>query len=157
MSFFFYLVKQSIMPAEIVTMSLMVALLWGLAPVIHKYLLSSQVTAKTIMVVGGVAYFIVLLVYWLMYAQEVHSGIAKISWMDILLISIASVIMNFAAKLLYLYALKKQDSYIVSALVYSAPLFTLICAWLLLKERVTFWKMCGVMMIVGGIFLVSYH
>ena len=144
------------MREHVLTIGLTVAALWGIAPVIHKYLLSSDVDAKTIMVIGGISYFLVLLVYWWMYAGEIQKSIARISFMDVILICIASVVMNFVAKILYLYALQKHESSIVSALVYSAPLFTFVCAVVLLKERITLWKLGGIILIVIGACILAY-
>ena len=41
----------------------------------------------------------------------------------------------FLANLLYLMVLKKNQSYIVSALIYSSPVFMFLIAWLFLKEK----------------------
>ena len=150
------MINRDIMSTDVVLMAMTVALLWGVAPVVHKYVLHGRVSEKIILVVGGVAYFIVLMMYWVVHAPEIQHGFKTIRWLDIILISIASVFMNLFAKIIYLNALKHAESYVISSLVYSAPLFTLLFAVLLLHEQVTLWKLVGVCMIVGGITLVSF-
>jgi drug/metabolite transporter (DMT)-like permease len=51
--------------------------------------------------------------------------------------------------------LKKHDSYIISALIYSSPIFTLLLACLFLNEQITYYGLLGVLFIVVGVGFIS--
>lgn len=133
--------------------SLFVAFLLGLIPVVHKYVLRT-VDPNVIMVVGGTAYFIVLMVFAAYHWKDMLPQIQTLDTKEWVFITFAAVAMNFVARLLYLYILKDNESYIVSALIYSSPLFTFILAYLFLHERITSLKAAGVMCICIGIMLL---
>lgn len=134
--------------------SLFVAFLLGLIPVVHKYVLMT-VDPNVVMVVGGTAYFLVLMAFAAYHWRAMYPQITAMDAKHWLFITLAAVAMNFVARLLYLYILKDNDSYIVSALIYSSPLFTLIIAIMFLHERITLLKAAGVLCICIGIMLLA--
>lgn len=134
--------------------ALLVAFLWGATPIIHKHVLK-YVSPAVILVVGGTAYYITLLAYAAYNWKKLYPEIQTLTAINTFWICLASLIMSFVAKILYLHVLKKKESYVVSALVFSAPFFTAILAVLLLKEKVTLEKLVGVMLIVIGIVVLS--
>lgn len=56
---------------------------------------------------------------------------------------------------MYYYILEKHHAYVISALVYSSPVFTVLFAHMVLKERVTVLGMAGVLLIVTGVVLLG--
>jgi len=134
--------------------ALLVAFLWGATPIIHKHVLRF-VSPSVILVVGGTAYYIALIGYAAYNWKTLYPEMINLTVMNAFWICLAALIMSFVAKIIYLYVLKKKESYVVSALVFSAPFFTAILAVLLLNEKVTLEKLVGVMLIVIGIVVLS--
>jgi drug/metabolite transporter (DMT)-like permease len=56
---------------------------------------------------------------------------------------------------MYYYILKNHESSIISALVYSSPVFTLIIAYIFLKERLDIYGISGIFLMILGVILVS--
>lgn len=138
----------------LVTWALFVAFLWGLTPVIHKHVLKT-VSPTAILLVGGISYFVALMSYATYNWKKVYPQVQNMSLTNILLIAGATVIMSFIAKIIYLRLLKDKECYVVTALTFSAPFFTTLLSMLLLKEKVTFMKLIGVMLIVFGVIVLS--
>ena len=134
--------------------ALFVAFLWGVTPIIHKTLLKT-ISPNAILILGGTAYYVALLVYAAYNWDTFYAEAKTISWSKIIWISIATLIMSFLAKLLYLQLLQKEDSYIVTALTFSAPVVTTILAVSILRERVTLSKLIGVAFIVAGVVVLA--
>jgi drug/metabolite transporter (DMT)-like permease len=68
-----------------------------------------------------------------------------------------SVFTIFMANMIYYYILKNHDSSIISALIYSSPVFTLIIAHLFLKERLDIYGVSGIFAIIIGVILISQN
>jgi drug/metabolite transporter (DMT)-like permease len=142
---------------DVIYTSLIVSLLWGTSPVIHKMVLSNNIDVKVVMVVSGLFYFGCILAYWFLNANTIHNGMKRLTPLNIAGIAFTAIITGFVANILYLQALKKHHSYVVSALVYSSPVFTLILAYLLLKEQIMVMGASGVLCIVLGIILLALN
>ncbi len=56
---------------------------------------------------------------------------------------------------MYYYILKNHESSIISALIYSSPVFTLIIAYIFLKERLDIYGISGIFFMILGVILVS--
>jgi drug/metabolite transporter (DMT)-like permease len=56
---------------------------------------------------------------------------------------------------MYYYILKNHESSIISALVYSSHVFTLIIAYIFLKERLDIYGISGIFLMILGVILVS--
>jgi uncharacterized membrane protein len=79
----------------------------------------------------------------------------SLTWTTLGVLVISPVLSAFVANLLFLYVLTDHSSYMTTALVYSSPVFTVLFAWLVLKEDVTV-KLCiGVLLVVMGILLLA--
>lgn len=134
--------------------ALLVALLWGVTPVIHKHILVNT-KPSTVIFIGGMAYFTCMIVYAHLNKKDILHDFVKMDKTTIALIACTSVVAGFAANYIYMHVLKDAESYIVSALVYSSPAFTLIFAHLFLQEKMSFMGFGGVMLIVAGILCIS--
>jgi drug/metabolite transporter (DMT)-like permease len=66
-----------------------------------------------------------------------------------------SHLLIFLANMMYYYILKNHESSIISALVYSSPVFTLIIAYIFLKERLDIYGISGIFLMILGVILVS--
>ena len=148
--------KDSVAPT-IIFVSLFVAFLWGATPTIHKHVLN-KLQPSTVMAVGGLFYFSCLVLFSFYYWKDISSDLRKnASMMSIFWIASVSIIAGFIANLIYLFVLRKNNSYVISALIYSAPIFTLILSYFLLKEKVSFLGLVGVLLIVGGIVCLAFN
>lgn len=140
----------------LVPCSLGVAFLWGMAPIVNKYMLSvHKIDPMAIIVVNGFAYAAAVTVLTLVYRKDVTKEIRRIDATTMVVLIVAAVLTAFVANLLYMYVLRDHSSSAVTALAYSAPFFTLIAAVLILKERVTVLKGVGFMLILAGIVMMA--
>lgn len=138
----------------VLVMAIIVSFLWGVTPVIHKHVLI-DLDPRTVMVLTSVFYFACLMVFWWWNHRAIARDSKNIRFHHLFWIAIASIFTAFIANIIYLYVLKKKDSYVVSALVYSCPLFTLILASLFLKEHITWMGCIGVFLITLGVVCIA--
>ena len=134
--------------------ALFVAFLWGLSPVIHKALLT-KIDPIVIIVVGGAFYFSMVIGFALWNWKKVRESSVALTSTQLWMLALSSIVAGFGANLIYLYALRQEKSHIISALIYSSPAFSLIFAYLFLKETITLASFTGVILIVAGVVLLS--
>ena len=75
----------------------------------------------------------------------------KITNNEYLWIFIATLFGGFICNLLYYYILKKGEAAILTALMYTAPVVTLIAAYFVLKDKITPLAITGILLIVTGV------
>jgi drug/metabolite transporter (DMT)-like permease len=63
--------------------------------------------------------------------------------------------LSFIPNIIYFFLLKQHDSSIVSALVNSAPVFTVLVSFLLLGEKIHKYELIGIFFIIIGIIAIS--
>ena len=142
---------ESLVPA-----SLFIAFLWGIQPVIHKYILKS-IDPKTIIILNTVFYSFCSIGFAIKYWRSVKKDWKKLTPIKLMWIGIAAIISGFVANLIYLFVLKKHQSYLVSALIYAAPAFTLLLAYFLLKEDISVIGFIGVIMVIIGTICIALN
>lgn len=148
---FFHIIIVT-MNALIIAMS--VALLWGVMPIIHKYVLH-HVSYMTVMFVGGCVYFTCVLLFSMYHMPIITQDLKQITTKIVALIACASLFCAFLANVMYFYVLKQNKSYWVSALTFSSPLFTLLIASLILQEKVTVYGFIGVILVTCGVVFLA--
>jgi drug/metabolite transporter (DMT)-like permease len=136
--------------------SMFVSLLWGISPIAHKTMIGKMDT-KMVFILNSVFYTLCIIGYTIYYWDHFKTQVPKLSSRDIYLLGGISILMSFIPNILYFYLLKDHDSYIVSALVNSAPLFTVLVSYFLLKDPITKYGIIGVLLIIGGIFCLSIN
>lgn len=141
---------------SVVWVALFIAFLWGVAPVIHKHVLKS-VDPKVVMITGSIFYTACLIVFWFYHREFLHTHMQTLTWTQVFWIASTAVICGFFTNIIYYHILQKHDSYVVSALIYSSPVFTFLLAYLFLKEKITLLGSMGVMAIVAGVVLLSLN
>ena len=144
------------MDAIYLFLALLIALLWGSQPALHKDLLT-RYHWSTIITLSAVLYFACILVLFALYAEPIWKDVAKIRAHDALLIIFLVICTTFLTSVLYYVVLKKHSSSIVSALIYSAPVFTFVIAYLFLKERLTPVATLGIALVIMGILCIAYN
>jgi len=138
--------------------SVFIAFLWGVTPVIHKYVLKTNVNPYTIMTIGSVAYLIILSIFVYVNQNVIMKDIKTMDWNVILILGAVSIFAGFFANLLYYDVLKNaKNSYIMTTVMYSSPIFTFILATLFLKESFSMYSILGVFLTFSGIALLGMH
>jgi len=150
-----YILSQINNQMDVIPFALFIAFLWGLATVIHKYVLKT-ISPKVAMAVGSIFYFICICIFVVYNWNHLKTEVPKIDKICLFWIAVASIA-GFLAYLIYYYILKKHDSYVVSALINAAPVFTLLLAVLLLKEKINVYGSLGVLFIVIGVILLALN
>jgi drug/metabolite transporter (DMT)-like permease len=81
----------------------------------------------------------------------------QLSIRDVCFIGFTSMITGFFASLIYFHILKKHESYVIAALIYSSPVFTLLISYFVLKEKVSYIGVAGVILIVSGVIMLALN
>jgi hypothetical protein len=141
---------------EYIFVALFVSLLWGIQPVLHKLLLSKY-KPITILIISSFLYFYLIAMVAFARNADVKNDLDNMTRRDILIILSIGLFSGFIGNMLYLYVLKDHNTSIISALIYSSPVFTLIISYLFLKEKLNIYGLLGVITIIIGVILVSLN
>lgn len=137
--------------------SLLVAVCWSISPVVYKHVLES-VHQSSVIFASAVIYFMLALIYFFIAnaKKNIMKDVDKLMQTNILGWLVLANLTVFIGQIIYVYALDNHKSYVVTALAFTSPLFTLLLAWLLLKEEVSLRAIIGVITIVVGVILVAH-
>lgn len=136
--------------------SLFISFLWGASPVIQRFLMTTRpLSPETLMVFGSAIYFLCTAIYFVFNKAKIANEIASTSWTTLSIMIISGIFVGFVANLLYYKVIRSNTSYVVAALVFSAPFFTVLLSFLFLKEELTLLSILGVVCIVVGIILLA--
>ena len=139
-----------------IIVSLFVAFLWGLNSIVIKRLLSKFNYYTILFFTYSIMFICVLLLCYsnkTAFMNDLHA----VNKQDIAILTIVPIFVVFIGNYLYYTMLKTHESSIISALVYSAPIFTLILAHIFTNERLTKYGMIGVLMVSIGIIMISMN
>jgi transporter family protein len=136
--------------------SLLIAFLWGLSPIIHKSLLN-KFNPLSLMLFFSVGYFLCLLLLLPFHYKTIKGDVLNLTTNDIKLLLISATITGFLANFLFYYVLKSNNSSIVAALGSTSPLFTLLIAYFLMTEKVNSYGILGIIFIVVGVICISVN
>lgn len=139
-----------------ILVALFIALCWGTLPVAHKSILN-HLSPITIMLFSAAIYIFLIIIYASMNINTIYKDIRNITKKDIIIIVLTSAIATFMANVLYYTILKNHESSLISALIYSSPIFTLIIAYIFLKERINTIGIFGILFIVLGIICIAMN
>ena len=137
-------------------LALFVALLWAIAPILHKIAFKSGITPPTMMFVGSIFYFICMIGYSVAHRHTLQKEVKMLNIKAVAIIATASILTAFIANLVSLALIKRHVSYVVTAITFCSPIFTLILGYLVLKERVTILGVVGVLLVVCGILCLAF-
>jgi drug/metabolite transporter (DMT)-like permease len=138
-----------------ISSSLFVAFLWGLATSFQKFVLQGM-NPVTYFVAGHIFYTSCVVILAASKWHNLSRDIRNISLKTWGIIFFTVVVGGFCANLLYMYILKKHNSAIVAALTYSSPIFVLFISMYFLKEPIHFVSIIGILLAVFGVVLISY-
>lgn len=136
--------------------SMFVALLWGVSPIAHKTMIGKMDT-KMVFVLNSAFYTLCIIGYTVYYWNHFKEQAPKIESKNLYYLGAISIAMSFLPNILYFYLLKHHDSYVVSALVNSAPIFTVLVSYFILNEKISKYGLMGIMLIIGGIICLSLN
>lgn len=135
--------------------SLIVSLFWGISPVFYKMIMS-KVDTKLTFIINNLFFTLGVLGYTIYYWDQIKTDVKNISMRDTLTIGAIAIILSFIPNVIYYNLINDHDSYVVTALVNSAPIFTVGLSYLLLKENITKYGMLGVLLIIIGVCCLSF-
>ena len=135
---------------------LFISFLWGALGVVNKYVLN-HLESSTVFVLSGTVYFLLLLGLWFYNKKTIDKDLKKITQFQIFCIVASAIFLTFLPNFLYYYFLKRTKASIITAIGYSAPVFTLILAHLVLNEKIKAISALGIILITLGICFVSYE
>ncbi len=132
-------------------LALISALLWGIAPLLDKYVISTGVSpylANVIRVAGALSF---LLIVTLVVKDF---SVTKLTLKNVTYLIIAGIIASGVAMIVYFQALKLSQASRVVPITSIYPLFTVIFSALLLGENINPKVVVGAVLIVIGLSLV---
>ena len=109
------------------------------------------------MFISTLIYFGLVIALALTRHKEIYSDWLVMTPMDIWILILLPIFTVFLTNVLYYNILKIHESTIISALIYSSPVFTLIIAYLFLKERLDIYGFSGVCAIILGVILIAMN
>jgi drug/metabolite transporter (DMT)-like permease len=138
------------------SIALFISLLWGIHPVVMKYLLGKY-TPSTLLLFSSGVYFFCVATFVMFRRKELKDDLKKMTLRDSATLIGLAFFAVFFANSLYYYVLKENSSSITSALIFSAPAFTLVLSYLLLKEKLNLNGLLGVISIIIGVIFISQN
>lgn len=133
-------------------LALLVAFVWGFAPIFEKLSLSkAQPLASA--TIRSVFLTCFLLVIFFIYSSP--KEVFLLPRKTILYIILGGLFGGGIGLLLYFFALKAGDASRIVPLVATYPLFTSFFSFIILKEDFSLAKILGTILIIGGIFLIQ--
>jgi drug/metabolite transporter (DMT)-like permease len=132
---------------EYILLALLVSFILGVSPVAHKYLLTKY-HPITIMMISASVYFSFILLVVLLNKNIFVKDLNKITSKDAMIAFAVSFSILIISNFISYYLLRDHKSSIISALIYSSPVFTLIIAYSFLKERLRLYGYLGIFSIL---------
>jgi drug/metabolite transporter (DMT)-like permease len=141
-----------------IILALVISFLWGMQPVLHKYLLN-KINGSTIMLLSSFIYFIAVFITFFLTKNQsiVIKDFKKMNGKDLTVIICTSLFTIFFTNVIYFYILKDHESSIISALIYSSPVFTLIVSYLFLSEKLEAIGVIGILLVLAGVICISLN
>ena len=151
-----------IMQNRIVLTLVVVALIGGVQPLFLKYIIGKNIPRKYILFSITSINLILYLVYFnFINTEHLHSDEIKenestdpLNGMSICLLVLYTAICITLPNILYMQAIGSENIISMNALLYISPFFTLIIAYLLFNENITFNSILGACLIIAGSILV---
>ena len=114
-------------------MGILIAILWGIRPVLQKKILN-DISPETVMVIGGILYFVLICIYMSFNKDKVFNELNKINDEQKKILLMISII-GFIASILYYNALSKESSTKVVTITSIWPIFAIIFGVIILNEK----------------------
>jgi drug/metabolite transporter (DMT)-like permease len=102
-------------------------------------------------------YFVSVLTLCFFNQKEFMQDLSKLTMQEFIILVTMPIFVLFFANYLYYDLLKHYESSIVTSLVCCSPIFTLLISFLFLKEQVSKYGIAGILMVTGGVCLISMN
>lgn len=140
----------------LVPIALFISFCWAIAPVGHKYVLQNTNASPATMLFLTFLFHIPCLILLIIFDwTTIKKEIKAMDTISFCILAIIAIISGFLANYIYFHVLRHHASSVVTALVYSSPIFTLILAYLIINERINKLSILGILMIVLGVVLIG--
>jgi len=139
-----------------IVLALLVSFILGVSPVVHKYLLAKY-HPITIMFISASVYISFITIVVALNQKIFMKDVTKMTSKDAMIALAVSSSILIISNLIYYYVLRDHKSSLVSALIYSSPVFTLLVAYLFLKERLSIYGYLGIFSILLGVIFISQN
>jgi transporter family protein len=137
---------------QLALLLLLTVICWGIAPIVEKIGLT-KVGPLTALTIRSLAIALSLIIFIFLTGRV--KGLFAVEGRAILLFTISGILAGLLGMLTYFGALKMADASRIVPVVASYPLITLIFSVLLLREGVSWPRVLGTLLIVGGIWLIK--
>lgn len=134
--------------------SLLIALFWGISPIAHKKLLNNMDT-KFVLIASGLFYSLFLILYSIYYWSYFKQEYKQVEYKYLLYLAGIAFMLSFIPNIIYFFLLKEHDTSVVSALINSAPVFTVLVSFLLLGDKIHKHELVGIFFIIIGVIAIS--
>lgn len=119
-----------------ILLGLLIAITWGLAPVLQKQVLNNISPITTMLLINLIITILLIILSLTYYKNQIQSDLQNISYKNLQIISFVAVICGFIPGIIYYIILDKWDSSRVVITTSLYPIFTLIFANLILNETI---------------------
>jgi uncharacterized membrane protein len=137
--------------------ALSVSFLWGLVPILHKYLMK-KMSRITIFTADAVLSFLCIFALILYHYDVIQKDLRQASAWDLLVLTLSVVLLGVAADLLYFHVLENHKNPFIVPIVYCGPIFTITLSYLVAKQKYeNIYGFLGVFFIITGIICISFH
>lgn len=141
---------------NVILLSLLVSLMWGITPIIKKFALKS-ISPIMLLYISGICYFIGTFVMGIIYRKELLEEYKTLNYIKIFFVMICIFGGGYIAEIIFLNLLKNNKSAIITALTYSSPFFTLLLAYFILNEKITLYGIIGIIFITIGLIFIGLN
>ena len=135
---------------------LFLILMWGVAPLIYKKFLG-DLDFKTIMVMVCLVGFLCGLALFAMNSDIVMKDIAKLDYGKLVLLCLLIVVTFFIGNLLYMYVLRDNRSYVITAMAAAIPIVTLLISASFMSEPIGWPGILGVVLTSAGVATIALN
>jgi drug/metabolite transporter (DMT)-like permease len=134
--------------------ALVISFLFGIQTVIHKHLLN-HISGMSVMLYSAIVYTVLIMLSAYYTKSVIIKDLKKIDLRISAILFFSAVFTAYLTNVLYYYILKTNDSSIISTLISSSPVFTVIFAYLFLKEKISLYGFIGIISIIIGVILIN--
>lgn len=143
---------------DTIFVSLIVSFLYGVSPILHKIIFNNNtIHYYTLLCITSLIFFVCSIFIYISNYKIINNNISLFSRKTILLIIIGAILSTFIANLLYFKVIQYSKSYLVSALIFSSPFFTLLLSLIFLDETINMMSFIGVSLIITGTIILSMY
>lgn len=135
-------------------MSIIIAFLYGIQPIMHKQLLLKY-DVITIMILTELIYMCCLLYVGYSNKDKLYDDIVNMNKNDIYILLFVSIVTVFLTDMLYYYVLKDNDCSVISALIYCSLIFTILISYYFYNEQLNYYSYVGIVLILLGVTCIS--